>query len=236
MRDRSPVHGRSDLKILYRTESGQNEEKELAGPVVLRRVANTGMCLNLLSGSPKIVRAFSLPRQDLSVFSIHWLCSAKGAWKKRLSMMTAGAWSNTFDRFARGHVTDYIGFKTGSKNCPPSLTTWQISFSLPGLFSYPRCHSRTEEKNKSDENMQKPPQRYDAQLMSGITPVTVTSCRGGFTSRIFPLNTMPSIPSALPARTFSSRSSMKSIPQVSGKRLEQIAVDLRVRLCHLQRG
>lgn len=29
--------------------------------------------------------------------------------------MTAGAWSNTFDRFARGHVTDYIGFKSGSK-------------------------------------------------------------------------------------------------------------------------
>ena len=38
----------------------KGEEKDLAGPIVLRRVSNTGMCLNFLSGSPGIVRAFSL--------------------------------------------------------------------------------------------------------------------------------------------------------------------------------
>ena len=26
--------------------------------------------------------------------------------------MTAGAWSNTFDRWIRGYVIDYVGFKT----------------------------------------------------------------------------------------------------------------------------
>ena len=53
----------------------------------------------------------------------------KGAWKKAaLSMMSAGAWSNTFDRFARGHVTDYIGFKTGSKKLS------SITYNLADFF------------------------------------------------------------------------------------------------------
>ena len=29
--------------------------------------------------------------------------------------MAAGAWSNTFDRCARGHVVDYIGFRSENK-------------------------------------------------------------------------------------------------------------------------
>ena len=32
--------------------------------------------------------------------------------KAGLSLMTAGAWSNTFDRWIRGYVIDYVGFKT----------------------------------------------------------------------------------------------------------------------------
>lgn len=95
----------------------KGEEKDLTGPIVLRRVSNTGMCLNFLSGSPGIVRAFSLAAAGfVSIFYMLALFCKKGFWKKTaLSLMTAGAWSNTFDRFARGHVTDYIGFKSGSK-------------------------------------------------------------------------------------------------------------------------
>ena len=29
--------------------------------------------------------------------------------------MAAGAWSNTFDRCVRGHVVDYIGFRSENK-------------------------------------------------------------------------------------------------------------------------
>ena len=92
----------------------KNEEKELAGPVVLRRVANTGMCLNLLSGSPKIVRAFSLAAAGfVSLLYTLALFRKKGAWKKAaLSMMTAGAWSNTFDRFA---LLSALSFTDGGK-------------------------------------------------------------------------------------------------------------------------
>ena len=118
------------LKSYTEQNLDKNEERELAGPVVLRRVSNTGMCLNLLSGRPETVRAFSLAAAGfVSILYTLALFRKKGAWKKAaLSMMTAGAWSNTFDRFARGHVTDYIGFKTGSKKLS------SITYNLADFF------------------------------------------------------------------------------------------------------
>ena len=118
------------LKSYTEQNLDKNEEKELAGPVVLRRVANTGMCLNLLSGSPKIVRAFSLAAAGfVSLLYTLALFRKKGAWKKAaLSMMTAGAWSNTFDRFARGYVVDYIGFDIKDPK------TAKITYNLGDFF------------------------------------------------------------------------------------------------------
>ena len=43
------------LKSYTEQNLDKNEEKELAGPVVLRRVAKTGLGLNPLSRRPKIV-------------------------------------------------------------------------------------------------------------------------------------------------------------------------------------
>lgn len=118
------------LKSYTEQNLDKGEEKELAGPIVLRRVSNTGMCLNLLSGSPKIVRAFSLAAAGfVSFFYILALFRKKEFWKKKaLSLVTAGAWSNTFDRFVRGHVTDYIGFKMGGKKLS------SITYNLADFF------------------------------------------------------------------------------------------------------
>ena len=41
-----------------------------------------------------------------------------------LSLMTAGAWSNTFDRWLRGYVIDYIGFE--NKNKKIEKITWNL--------------------------------------------------------------------------------------------------------------
>ena len=48
------------LKSYTEQNLDKNEERELAGPVVLRRGSQTGMCLKPLSRQPGNVRAFSL--------------------------------------------------------------------------------------------------------------------------------------------------------------------------------
>lgn len=118
------------LKSYAEQNMDKGEEKELAGPIVLRRVSNTGLCLNLLSGSPGIVKALSLTAAGLVSLSYTLvLFRKKGFWKKKaLSLMTAGAWSNTFDRFARGHVSDYIGFKAGDRKLS------SITYNLADFF------------------------------------------------------------------------------------------------------
>ena len=81
-------------------------EKKLAGKAVLRRVENRGLCLGLLSGSPAVVRGLSAAASGIvTVLFGAALAGRKGACRKAgYTMMAAGAWSNTFDRFARGHV------------------------------------------------------------------------------------------------------------------------------------
>ena len=100
------------LKILYRTESGQKRRKRAgrvhraAAGLQYRHVPEPSL------RQPEDRESFSLAAAGfVSLLYTLALFRKKSTWKKAaLSMMTAGAWSNTFDRFARGHVTDYIGF------------------------------------------------------------------------------------------------------------------------------
>ena len=94
------------LKSLTEKKQDEKEERKLAGPVVLRRVSNKGMCLGLLSGQPETVRILSLAASAAVTVSFR---------KNGLALLSAGAWSNTADRFIRGHVVDYIGFRLKNK-------------------------------------------------------------------------------------------------------------------------
>lgn len=118
------------LKSYTEQNMEKGEEKELTEHIVLRRVPNTGMCLNLLADKPALVRGLSLTAAGIVNLSYALaLLRTKGFWKKKaLSLMTAGAWSNTFDRFARGHVADYIGFKCGNKKLS------SITYNLADFF------------------------------------------------------------------------------------------------------
>ena len=84
---------------------------------MLRRVSNKGMCLGLLSGQPETVRILSLAASAaVTVSAGAALLFRKGFLKKAGSCLAAaGAWSNTADRFIRGHVVDYIGFRLKNK-------------------------------------------------------------------------------------------------------------------------
>lgn len=114
------------LKSYAEQNLEKNEERKLTERIVLRRVNNNGMCLNLLSDQPKLVRIASAAAAGIvTALQCLSMMSKKGFWKKTaLSLLSAGAWSNTFDRFVRGYVVDFIGFKC--KNDKVSRITYNL--------------------------------------------------------------------------------------------------------------
>ncbi len=108
----------------------KGEEKYLTDKVVLRRVHNKGMCLNLLDGQPETVKTLSLAATIvLTVLQIPLIFTKGRFWKKMgFEFLLSGAWSNTFDRAARGHVVDYIGFKTENEKVS------QVTYNLGDFF------------------------------------------------------------------------------------------------------
>ena len=141
------------LKTYAEQNLDKKEERKLAGPVVLRRVHNKGMCFGLLSDRPEIVRLLSLAvsggvagRQAVCLFQ------KKGFWKKAaLSLLNAGAWSNTFDRFVRGYVVDYIGFSV--KNTKAAKITYNLGdfFIAAGTMLLSFCSAFSSPKKKKEE-------------------------------------------------------------------------------------
>jgi len=92
-----------------------NEERAICkGKVFVRRVHNKGACLNLFQTRPDKVRWTSLILSMLLTIYDAILLRNKGHFVGKTAMMlfTGGAFSNTYDRWSRGYVVDYIGFKT----------------------------------------------------------------------------------------------------------------------------
>ncbi len=115
------------MKSYAEQNMDKGEEKSLPGSVRLRRVENRGLPLNFLSGKPQVVKALSLTAATgVTVMHIVSLFKKTGFLiKGGLSLLAAGAWSNTFDRFARGYVVDYIGF--ACKNEKISRITYNLA-------------------------------------------------------------------------------------------------------------
>ena len=110
----------TDVMIKQQVEENLDlqETRELpGGRVVIRKVYNRGFLMNLLDGHEVLVKGASIAASigiliwDILVF---W---KKGSFLKKLglTLLSAGAASNTFDRLARGKVIDYIGIRTGKK-------------------------------------------------------------------------------------------------------------------------
>ena len=105
------------MKTYVEQNLDRGEERNLSDRIVLRRVHNKGLCLNMLDKEPGLVKYLSLFSASVLTFVYAVsLMRRKGFWRKKgLALMAAGAWSNTFDRCARGHVVDYIGFRSENK-------------------------------------------------------------------------------------------------------------------------
>lgn len=92
----------------------KEERTACKGRVILRKVYNKGFGFNLLEGKRDAVKYGSAyATVILTIWQLITLLRKKNYLKKwGLSFMTAGAWSNTFDRWFRGYVIDYVGFQT----------------------------------------------------------------------------------------------------------------------------
>lgn len=93
----------------------QKEERTACkGKVILRKVYNRGFGFNLCEKKEELVKYGSaIAATILTIWQLFTLmCKKKRLRKWGLSLMTAGAWSNTFDRWFRGYVIDYVGFQT----------------------------------------------------------------------------------------------------------------------------
>ncbi|HAX52388.1 signal peptidase II [Muricomes intestini] len=100
------------------------------GKVKIRKVYNKGMCLNLFEDNPEFVKISSaFAAVLLTIYQLITLLR-KGKYLKKagLSLMVAGAWSNTIDRWIRGYVIDYVGFQTKWKKVT------EITYNLGDLF------------------------------------------------------------------------------------------------------
>lgn len=119
------------LKSCIENSMTKKEERTACGgKVVLRKVYNKGVCMNLLEDKPDVVKYTSAyVAVLLTIYQLVTLLR-KGKWIKKagLSLTAAGAWSNTFDRWVRGYVIDYIGLETKKKECS------RLTFNLGDFF------------------------------------------------------------------------------------------------------
>lgn len=119
------------IKCYIENHVKKGEEREiLKNKIVIRKVYNEGMCLNFLEKRPDIVRwASAFATVLLTIYQ--WISLfKKGHFSKKLglSLMAAGAWSNTLDRLSRHYVVDYFGFCTKWKKVT------RITYNLGDLF------------------------------------------------------------------------------------------------------
>lgn len=103
------------LKSIIEGYLSKDEERTACkGKLILRKVYNRGFCMNLMEEKPEVVKYVSTyATVILTIYQLLTLMRKKHRVKKiGLSLITAGAWSNTFDRWLRGYVIDYVGFET----------------------------------------------------------------------------------------------------------------------------
>lgn len=96
----------------------KEERETMSSHVMLRKVYNRGFILDTLDQYPKLVQRSSLILgivllvYDLRLF----LTKGRRLEKLGLTLLSAGAFSNIYDRVIRGKVIDYIGFKSRWKS------------------------------------------------------------------------------------------------------------------------
>lgn len=93
-------------------KKGENQNTKVP-KLVLRRVHNKGFCLNVLDKYPMIIKSVSAGLCGIIGTKAYQLFQKRGKWGEKfgITVLGAGAFSNTFDRLVRGYVVDYFGVR-----------------------------------------------------------------------------------------------------------------------------
>ena len=107
-------------------KKGENKNTKVP-KLIFRKVHNKGFCLNTLDKYPTVVRSTSAALCGVVGGYAYKIFDKRGTWleKQGITILGAGAVSNTFDRLARGYVVDYFGIKT--KNSKLSKITANLA-------------------------------------------------------------------------------------------------------------
>lgn len=111
----------------------KGEEKEICkNKIAVRKVHNKGFAMNLGDEKPEVVRNLSgIVCGIIAIYSlVVWIKDSSKLKKAGTVLALAGAISNTYDRFKRGYVVDYFGFKTKSEKFN------KITFNLADVFIF----------------------------------------------------------------------------------------------------
>lgn len=108
----------------------KEEKAILKEKVILRKVHNKGMAFNFAQEHPEKVKVVSgIACGLVGIFSVFIWIKETCPWKKLgASLAFAGAISNTYDRFVRGHVVDYFSFRSKWKKLA------RLTFNLGDIF------------------------------------------------------------------------------------------------------
>lgn len=119
-----------DLGIKKYTEENVRDGEEhriWKGKGIYRKVHNKGLMMNHLDSRPKLVKGMSAAALGILFFweQLLWKEPGRKLAKLGTSLMLGGAVGNTYDRFKRGYVVDYLSLKT--KNRKLSDITFNLS-------------------------------------------------------------------------------------------------------------
>ena len=100
-------------KNYFERNYAEGETKELLqGKILLRKYHNRGMMLNLGQRRRQVVAVISalLVAMTLALFAASLGQRGNTLLRVGLSLLLGGAFSNTYDRFRRKYVVDYLSF------------------------------------------------------------------------------------------------------------------------------
>ncbi len=117
---------------IEKTKKPGDTQEILGGKVILQKVYNRGLCLNLLDKKRNIVVGLSAGCTLAVLLFYIGLLFQKGyhGLKLALSFLAGGALSNLYDRLVRKYVVDYFSFQVKWKRLS------KVVFNLADLFIF----------------------------------------------------------------------------------------------------
>ena len=108
------------------------EIDECDGKVIIRHVHNRGFAMNMAEDKPQLVKGLSMISLGsiIAYVILIWKNSKCLCEKLAASFVLAGGISNIHERFKKGYVVDYLGFKTKWKKFN------RITFNLGDMFIF----------------------------------------------------------------------------------------------------